>query len=203
MKRKLLTLFICAMMVLNLIACGEESTYDPGSWNEDLYVSNWLGLKYRLPDNVYKITDDEVYGRRFLYSGVFYGESDEPDVADLEDVVTIEMGACYLMDSYAIWIVTEEIPDDDLTIDDWIDEYMEMISNEVITFTITSDTPDVAIGDQTFREVKLHSSAMGVHLYQDIYITQKEGRIVYILVEYGGQMKDDAPEKLMSGLNTF
>lgn len=203
MKRKLLTLFICVMMVLNLIACGEESTYDPGSWNDDLYVSNWLGLKYRLPDNVYKITDDEVYGRRFLYSGVFYGESDEPDVADLEDVVTIEMGAYYLMDSYAIWIVTEEIPDDDLTIDDWIDEYMEMISNEVITFTITSDTPDVAIGDQTFREVKLHSSAMGVHLYQDIYITQKEGRIVYILVEYGGQMKDDASEKLMSGLNTF
>ena len=63
MKRKLLTLFICVMMVLNLIACGEESTYDPGSWNDDLYVSNWLGLKYRLPDNVYKITDDEVYGR--------------------------------------------------------------------------------------------------------------------------------------------
>ncbi len=203
MKRKITALLLCIMTVLTLVGCGEKSTYDPGSWSGDVYMSSWLGISYRLPDGVTKVTDDNMFARRFLYSGAFYGESGEPTVKDLEDVVTIEMGAYYFMESYSIWIVTEEIPDDSLTVDDWIDEYVSWISTPIAEYSVISDTPDVAIGEQTFREVKLYTASIGVRLYQDLYITQKEDRICYILVEYGGEKEEETVPLLMSGLTTF
>lgn len=204
MKRKVLTILLCITMLVTFLGCGSKSTYEPGMWIDGHYTSPWLGLRYDLKGGVQQITSDEDYGRRFLYSGVFYGDSDEPSVKDLEDVVTIEMGAYYFATSYAIWIVTEEIPDDTLTIDDWLNEYLEWINmGGIITYSITSDTPNVTIGNQTFREVKLYASSMGVGLHQDLYITQQEDRIVYILLEYGNQLEDEAVPLLMSGLSTY
>lgn len=200
MKKRIFVITMCFILLFTMFGCGEESTYQSGSWYEDQFMSSWTGLYYTLPDGVKQVTDESMTANRYLYSGVFYGESDEPTVKDLEDVVTIEMGAYYLNETYSIWIMTEEIPNDTLTVDDWIDEYVEQISNTVAEYKVNSRDGEATINGETYREVKLSASAMGVHMYQDLYIRQKENRMVYVLVVYAGQFKEDAQPLLMSGL---
>lgn len=201
MKRRILLDLICMMLVMSLTGCGSKSTYEPGAWAESRYTSSWLGFTYELPEDVSIITDDKLYANRYLFSGAFYDDSDEEYVRDLDEVVTIEMGVSCMGSRNKLWIITEKMPDDELTIDDFVDEYVKMVSGVMAEYEVVSDKDGVVIGNQTFREVKLSGDLAGVSNYQDLYITQKEDRIIYILIEYSSTDKDVWVPKLLSGLS--
>lgn len=204
MKRKIISVIIAITMVILLVGCGEKSTYQPGSWpSEDSYTSNWMGLIYKLPDNVQKVTSDHTWGRRYLYSGVFYGDKDEPTVNDLEEVVTIEMCGYYLDENSYIWITSEEIPDESLTLDDFIDEYMEIISSPIADIQVLEEKESVTVAGTDYRFIKYKYSGMGINQYHYMYFTQQENRVNYILIEAVGNDGEKSVPYLLSGFSEF
>ncbi len=204
MKRKIISVLIAIITVILLAGCGEKSTYQSGSWpSEDSYTSNWMGLIYKLPDNVRKITSDDTWARRYLYSGVFYGDEDEPTVKDLEEVVTIEMCAYYLDENSYIWITSEEIPDESLTLDDFIDEYMEIISSPIVDIEVLEEKDSVTVAGTDYRFIKYKYSGMGINQYHYMYFTQQENRVNYILIEAVGNDGEKSVPHLLSGFSEF
>ncbi len=203
MKRTFLILCIMIVMLM-VVGCEEESTYQPGMWQDDTtYSSSWMGIIYRLPDKVYKITSDDIWARRYLYSGVFYGDDDEPTVKDLEEVVTIEICGYYMAENSYIWITSEEIPEANLTLDDFVDEYFEIISNPIVDIKVLDEQDSVTVAGRDYRFIKYVYSGMGVKQYHYLYITQQENRVNYILIEAIGNDGEESVPYLLNGLSAY
>lgn len=204
MRHKIILVATFIVLIMLFTACEEKSTYQPGSWpSDDTYASSWLELMYKLPDNVYKITDEKTWGRRYLYSGVFYGDKDEPYVVDLEEVVTIEMCAYYVDENSYIWITSEEIPDENLTLDDFVDEYMEIISSPIMDIKVVEEKDSVTVAGKDYRFIKYIYSGFGSRQYHYMYITQQENRVNYILIEAVGNDGEEAVPYLLSGFSAY
>lgn len=203
MKRRSFSIILLIVLCMMFVACGAKSTYEPGVWYDSTFSSKWIGIRYKLPEGVNKKTDDNTLARRYLYSGVFYGDNDEPTVKDLEDVVTIEMCGYYLEGNSFIWVMSEEIPNDSLTLDDFVDEYIEIISNPVVNVSVLDEKDSVMLAGMDWKYVNIKYSGMGVHQYQHLYITQKENRVNYILVECIEDEGEEIVPYLFGGLSAY
>ncbi len=202
MRRIVLVVLMFAFCIM-FVACGEKSTYEPGLWYDSTFSSSWIGIRYKLPEGTHKKTDDDTLARRYLYSGVFYGDKDEPTVKDLEEVVTIEMCAYNFEHNSFVWVMSEEIPDESLTVDDFIDEYIDIISNDIANVNYIEDKESVTVAGIDWRFVKLKYYGMGVYEYQYIYIMQKENRMNYIILECIGNDGEEAVPYLLGGLSAY
>lgn len=202
MFKKLTAILLSATLLATLVGCGgSESTYEKGAWNGDVYRSDWIGLSFRLSDQSYSY-DGDTQPSLWLYTGALYDEKSEPKVNDLEEVASVEFGAKDYKTTSQIVIYTEELVDEDMSADEFMREYEDLLNMYKInqcTFTSTNAGTRQICGTTYQKGTGTYDiSMMGSYTF-DMYVTIKEDRIVYIFHQY----KDVDKEKAADMMNCF
>lgn len=60
MKKKIVAILLALMLVVSLTACGTVTTPTRGEWDEHVFTSEYLGLRFVLPLNWAASTDSEI-----------------------------------------------------------------------------------------------------------------------------------------------
>ncbi|MCL2563500.1 MAG: hypothetical protein FWE08_05635 [Oscillospiraceae bacterium] len=91
MKKKILVLLLVIAMILPLAACGSTVTPTRGEWNDNVYTSEYLGLRVTLPNGWHAATEAEIAEIMGLSADVMSGvlELDDDFWDNLDDDASI------------------------------------------------------------------------------------------------------------------
>ncbi len=177
---------------------GEETTAEPtdaavfsrGIWDGTTFTNNWLNMKITFPDDVTIMTEEEIKQvredtvDRLKNSGNVGDYSDakfqiEETLFDYDFFVLLPDGVSNVSLYYELLLIGDPANKDG---EAYLTQAQEQLGEVADLQYEFGEIENVTLGVNTFA--KLHSSAMGGAMYQDVYSMRKGVHMVSMVINY-------------------
>ncbi len=173
-----------------------EDGYVKGTVTSTTFESEWIGLRYDLPDG-FTMSSEEDMDAVLKAGGSLLYEDKVDDIVDYAKMIMVyEMMA---KDEYGN-VITLFVEKSNYDIDTYV-AGIKMQMGNVDAMDITMDDGEtVEVGGVEFEKYSLIISYGGVEMKEDYYLRKKGNRMICMLTGY---MSDDAAETIMSGFSPY
>lgn len=215
MKKRILILILCVLTIgIFLSGCGEndgtkgveaggdakveaKKEYKKGTLTAESFESEYLNMKYSLPENFIMATEEEVLQMSDLGEEVLNADLDKYDFNKAN--VVYEMMAVNQSEGQNILLMVEKLPFSNMKVDAYIEELKKELSSvENINYTIDEEVKSKEIAGKSYSVVSV--SGMDGAMLQDYLIRIENGRIVAIIVTSSTEEDKDV---MLNGFTTF
>lgn len=182
--RSICKVFIVVLILITFSGCGKEikekvsakndKNISLGSWNENTYENDFLNIKYTLPENWSRYSDEEI--AEVMKLGSEYLNDKQKLMQKLSELTTVT----YMMSSDPttgnnVILMSEKILLKDADINYYIDSVKKQLSLvETIKYDVT-DEEEVNINGVKYHSVTLSADYGSVKLNQRYYV-RKNGK---------------------------
>ncbi len=173
-----------------------EDGYVKGTVTSTTFESEWIGLRYDLPDG-FTMSSEEDMDAVLKAGGSLLYEDKVDDIVDYAKMIMVyEMMA---KDEYGN-VITLFVEKSNYDIDTYV-AGIKMQMGNVDAMDITMDDGEtVEVGGVEFEKYSLIISYGGVEMKEDYYLRKKGNRMICMLTGY---MSDDAAETIMGGFSPY
>lgn len=178
----------------------EKETSDGGYVRGEIegktYESEWIGLRYELPEG-FTMSDEDEMDAILQAGGEIMYEDKVDDIVDYAKMVMVyEMMA---KDRYGD-VITLFVEKTQFDIDTYVGAIRMQMGN-VDTMDITMDDGEtVEVGGVEFEKFSLTLGYEGMEVKEDYYLKKKDDRMICMLIGYSD---DEAAETIMSGFSPY
>ena len=178
----------------------EKETSDDGYVRGEIegktYESEWIGLRYELPEG-FTMSDEDEMDAILQAGGEIMYEDKVDDIVDYAKMVMVyEMMA---KDRYGD-VITLFVEKTQFDIDTYVGAIRMQMGN-VDTMDITMDDGEtVEVGGVEFEKFSLTLGYEGMEVKEDYYLKKKDDRMICMLIGYSD---DEAAETIMSGFSPY
>ena len=183
MKRKLFTALLALLLVITLAACGGSVVEPtPGTWDDHVYTSDYLGFRFVLPfpwENPTELQRSIMMG---LGQEVVGGELDLPDDIDLDQ--ELELFVQNPITGANIQIRFEAHGSRRAPTGSDFQEGMTEAAAEMGAGRVTPQSGTTRIGDSDWYSVSIEMELFGQSMNQRHFFSEESGYIRMIVVTY-------------------
>ena len=176
------------------VATQAASTFKQGTRTDKEYKSEWLGIKYTLPENYIMMTDEQL--KQAAKVGAEITGSNTGQMLDNVDMASMfEMYATNPTGESVI-MVAEKLP---ITFNET--QYAELIKSHIKQTDVSAVLKDITtreIGGVTFTELGTSMTLDGQKLYQTAFLKQLDDRMVVITCTC---TKEDGLNTMLAGFS--
>lgn len=176
-------------------------TYVKGTITETGFESEWIGLRFTKPATVIMATQEEMDAMMLQGLQTMYGEQ----AAEAFDYATMtsvnEMQATWLAGYPVVQVVVEKMPVAGYTETDYLSAVVANLNATSATsgwvYTFDENLYSVEIAGQEYIGLATAVDAgVGVSIYQDYLVKEKDGRMILIAFTYIDAMESYVQEAL-------
>ena len=173
-----------------------EDGYVRGEITDTTYESEWIGLRYELPEG-FTMSGEEEMGAILQAGGEMIYEDKADDIVDYAKMIMVyEMMA---RDRYGN-VITLFVEQTKFDIDTYV-AAIKMQMESVDTIDVTMDGGETAeVGGVEFEKYSLVLDYGGMKVKEDYYLRKQGDRMICMLIGYSN---DEAAEKIMSGFSPY
>ena len=174
--------------------------YVKGIYEGTSWISEWLGMRYDQPKGFLLASDEELDAMIQAGSNLAFEDNADAvlDYMKLTTVYELMVMAPVGIPTFSLAVERSPLSADEYM--DFLSQQFSMVSAVSIDFKGYEGTED--IGGIEFDKYAIESEYNGVAMNQIYYITEKDSRLVYIIVTY---LDDnlDALDTMMSGFSAL
>jgi len=164
----------------------QAKDYTPGTRTDTDYTSEWLGLQYKLSDNMVMASDDEI--NSMMQAGVdtlYKDSSDGQKILDYANISTVyEMMAVNVTNSSSVIVIAEKLALSGTTEEQYIAAMKQQFgSMDNVTVTVSDPTARDLCGI-SFKEVSYTLAVNGASTNQTALIKKIGDRMSCIMLTY-------------------
>ncbi|MCM1038652.1 MAG: hypothetical protein NC434_04950 [Ruminococcus sp.] len=169
-------------------ATASSGRYERGNVTDTSYESEWIGLRYDLPDGFTMATEEEMDAVLQLGSEMIYEDNADMIVDYSKMVLVYEMMA---MDSTnnSVTVLVERTSLKPEEYAGALEAQMALVDGVSIE-KVDEDT-DAQLGGVDFYRYCYEMNYNGVTVYQDYYMAPRNGRMIQVLVSYADKSVRD------------
>jgi len=173
-----------------------DDGYVRGEITDTTYESEWIGLRYELPDG-FRMSGEDEMDAILQAGGEMIYEDKADDIVDYAKMIMVyEMMA---KDRYGD-VITLFVEKTQFDIDTYV-AAIKMQMENVDTIDVTMDDGEtVEIGGVEFEKYSLVLDYGGMEVKEDYYLRKKGGRMICMLLGYSD---DETAERIMSGFSPY
>lgn len=173
-----------------------EDGYVRGEITDTTYESEWIGLRYELPEG-FTMSAEEEMDAILQAGGEMIYEDKADDIVDYAKMIMVyEMMA---RDRYGN-VITLFVEQTKFDIDTYVAAIkLQMESVDAIDVTM-DDGEAVEVGGVEFEKYSLILDYGGMEVKEDYYLKKQGDRMICMLIGYSN---DEAAEKIMSGFSPY
>ena len=187
MKKRLALILALLLMCTALVACSHEE-FSAGTRTEKEYVSEWMGLKYTLNDNMQMAADEEL--------NALMGITDSDKDIDYSSLNAVyELLATNTITNNNITIMVDK-PAIDYSEEEYCEEMMSQLK-ALDDFT-SGELKGSEIAGVDFFEIDYSFSMSGTSFKQACFLKKMGDRIVVITLTFGNE---EGKQMLLSGFS--
>ena len=176
-------------------------TYVKGTITEAGFESEWMGLKFTKPATVILATQEEMDAVMLQGLQTMYGEN-AAAMFDYATMATVnEMQATWLLGYPIVQIMVEKMPMTGITETDYLSAVAVNLNATSATsgwvYTIDENLYSVELAGQEYIALATAVDAgVGISIYQDYLVKEKDGRMIVIAFTYIDGMESYVQEGL-------
>ncbi|MDE5598979.1 MAG: hypothetical protein K2J04_14275, partial [Lachnospiraceae bacterium] len=171
--------------------------YEKGTVTGTSFESEWIGLRYDMPDGFTMATEEELDAILKLGSEIIYEDNADMIFDYAKMTMVYEMMAVDPSNN-SVTILVERAagkPED----------FVKMVEAQLagvdgIEMKLADVDENARIGDMEFYKFSYDISSNGVNVYQDYYLLERNGRMIEILVSYADE---SIREIMMDGFSPY
>jgi hypothetical protein len=183
-------------------ACtADEADYVKGTLTETRFESEYLNLRFTLPEDYILATEEDMISMMNL--GADFIDMDEK-ILDYAMVTTVyEMMASSPIGLPNVIVMAEKLTLSNMT----EEQYIEALKNQLsrlknLTYTVHGELASIKIAGQQYKKLSVKTTINGVAVMQDYSIRKSGNRIIAVITTYTEETIADL-DKLMSGFTSY
>lgn len=180
-----------------------EVKYERGTMDDGVYTSEWANLQIEIPDGLEIFSDEEI--SKIVGIGAYVlGEGDAEEYIDYAEQTTVyEFYAANYNDNEFLFMVTEKMPRDDFSENDYamsVKAQLEAAESEFISSECADECVTENYGGAELEKYETKINVYGTEMYQTYLLRSIDGRITAICA---GSATEEGIDKLLSGIQVL
>lgn len=178
----------------------QKPEYTKGIFTETGWESQWLGMRYVVPDGVVMSTEEELNTIMGVGQEMLSDDFSEMQLKYAELNTVYEM-MCTGADQVTNLSVSVENVMLDMDTDTFVSVFKNTLSEvSAMTITIVNEGDDVVVAEKEFKKLQCEVDYEGMSIFQDYYLAMKDKRAISIVVTY---LDEAEAEKMLNGFQTY
>lgn len=176
--------------------------YAKGLVTETGWESEWLGIRYTLPEGMTMSSDEELNEMMGLGQEVLSEDFSELQLKYAEMASVYEMMSKDELGVTNVIVLSEKLPMS-LTAEEYVEVLTQQLAQvSTVQYEVTGDTETVTIGATDFVKLSTEADYDGVKMYQEYYVTVRDDRAATITLTYIDQTAETA-EAVRNGFGAY
>ncbi len=154
-------------------APADESGYQRGTMTSVGFTSEYLHIRYTLPDGYVMATEEDLMGMMDVGADALGVDGDIVDYAKVNTVY--EMMATAPAGSPNVIVMAEKLPQSNMTEEEYFEAFKGQMANMGVEgFSFSEEIVSMDIAGQSYKKISAEANMEGQSLLQD-YIIRKQG----------------------------
>lgn len=209
-KSKLRVSLVVMILVIATLFTGcnkkesKEKEYEKGTINEDSFESEFLDIKFTVPEG-YSLFSQEVMDQYVQFASEIAYKDKDQKVIDYTKAITVFEMMCgeSVTNTPNVNIVVENlIGKKDITVDDYIESSKQQLTSTGFEYTFGDITKDVELAGEKYTVFECVGNYSGQEVLQQLYIRKVADRMMVLTVTYTEDTKE-AKDTLLAGFSVL
>lgn len=186
---------VVLVMILALTGCSSPDTYAKGTLTDTTFESEYLNIKFELPEGYIMRTEDELIAANEDLKGVNKKDIDYKNLGNVFELIVTSPA-----NDINLSIMLEKMPNPLITTATYAERIGELLNESIgeSNYTLGDTYKQTMFGDE-YLAVPATISYSGISVYQTYYLCVKQKRAQIILLTSSENKKEDA-KKLFDAL---
>jgi hypothetical protein len=183
MKKTTAALLTLVIIVFSMASCSAKKEYKRGTLTSTTFESEYLNLKFTLPDGFTMATEDEM--KKMSSKGAQVMEMNSELFNSAMENMVYEMQAVSTGGYPNVIVMAEKLQLQNMTIDSYVDALKQQLTNvKSIKYTINTGKEKTSIAGQDYTTLTASATYATLTLTQDYYVRIQDGRAISFVFTY-------------------
>lgn len=187
MKKLRGSLLVLMLVVITMFSgCNKkEQQYTKGTINGNTYESEFLNLKFTMPEGYTMFDEDTLDEYVQFASDVIYKDKDQ-QIIDYAEAVTVYEMMCAeaTVNSPNASIFLENLLGKDVSLDDYVETSKQQLQDSGLEYTFGDIKKDVELAGEKYAVLDCIGNYAGQEILQQLYIRQVGNRMMLLTITY-------------------
>ena len=196
MKKRILTIALCAVLVLASACSKAAPAYKKGSVNGAHFESEYLNLQFTAPEGYTMQTEEQLL--EFIDFGAEFIDGIDVNLDYTKATTVDEMVVSEPAGLPNLSLMVEKLPLSSMTEEAYIKQLKEMLpqASSSMTFTFADELTTVEIAGKSYQKLSVVTEAYGMEMLQDYLFHKSGNRMIGFIVTYSAETTQEMQDLL-------